>query len=421
MSIGTNTDLQSMLQQALGQIKSLDAGQSNIKSIAGYSGTDLSRSLWTIAGEAEQAINGNNEDRARASISILQGILNMISFGNHQAEAQREVKQNSDNINKNENQENKKAVELQQQIEGFAASIAANSSNIENALDKLDALGNDNNDLESIKEQILEQLKVIEENQQKLNNPETREEALEAISNAALTIDSLVELMGQTILNIQKNIEEQNSIIEQNLNEVTQTLVKSTENISQGVADIQKYIQKDAQEGTRATQISEKGATNIATGEAEVAAGEAANSNVFSAFVSGGQGVKLIIDGNKRISGGNTGVSGGIQNLRSVMTGIGKMGQDISSLSELTNSLGKIGDGVLDLAGQYQDKIQPYIASIGTYDIKAICAANENLQTQVKTWKDGQNIEQNDKQNVVSNNNDSKNDSVKQFKAAFGI
>ena len=54
------------------------------------------------------------------------------------------------------------------------------------------------------------------------------------------------------------------------------------------------------------------------------------------------------------------------------------MGQDISSLSEFTNAIGKVGEGAASLAEQYTNAVKPYIEATGTWDVDAIIEANCN-------------------------------------------
>lgn len=62
------------------------------------------------------------------------------------------------------------------------------------------------------------------------------------------------------------------------------------------------------------------------------------------------------------------------------------MGQDISSLSEFTNAIGKVGEGAASLAEQYTNAVKPYIEATGTWDVDAIIEANTELQSQVESF-----------------------------------
>ena len=257
--------------------------------------------------------------------------------------------------------------------------------------------------------EIQEQLDKIDQAKEDLKDPDKRDNALETISAAASAIDGLVA----NIQNIQSVIEEQNAIVEESVNNISGLISDSANKISEGVAELQQYIQKGTALGSESTRLTTQGGIDVPTGKAEVKAGEAINSNAISAVGSGGKGAKLIIDGNQRISAGGTRIQGGAKNLQSLTASIGKIGGDLSSLAEYTNSIGKIGEGVASLAEQYTNSIQPYIEATGTWDVDAIKEANTELQSQVKAFDGTQNT---NNQNGQEFNYDSS-----KFRKAFGL
>ena len=219
--------------------------------------------------------------------------------------------------------------------------------------------------------------------------------------------------MVANIQNVQSVIEEQNAIVEESVNNISGLISDSANKISEGITELQQYIQKGTALGSESTRLTTQGSIDVPTGKAEVKAGEAINSNAISAVGSGGKGAKLIIDGNQRISAGQTRIQGGAKNLQSLTASIGKIGGDLSSLAEYTNSIGKIGEGVASLAEQYTNSIQPYIEATGTWDVDAIKEANTELQSQVKAFDGTQNT---NNQNGQEFNYDSS-----KFRKAFGL
>ncbi len=416
------SNLQSVLNQAMAQLQGMNFGSGTFGTQgSGSSKSSYVNSIFGLVQQGQQAIEGNDEQKARATVNIIQGLLSLISLGgNHQAEANQEVNRNSQDITNTENAADKKAQEIQSKIEEITNNIASNTQNINSAIEEIEKLGGNTSKIKEIQEQILEQLDIIEQNKKDLNTPDKKEQALAAISTAAATINELVNSMGQMILDMQAEIESQNAIIDENVNSISGLITESAEKISEGATDIQAYIKKDAAAGTKATQITTQGGTDVPTGTAEVTAGEAINSNIFSATFSGGKGIKLIMDGNQRISAGQTRISGGVANLSSVMQGIGKMGNDISSLSDYANAIGKIGEGAIDLVGVYQSKLQPLIDSLGSYNMEAVVAANEALQSEVKELQNG-NLPENDKTENEGVEAAEEAPIKKQFKAAFGL
>ena len=418
MGIGTNTDLQSILNQAMSQLQ-LVSGSSDIKSGSSSSQPEYVNSIFGLIQDGQEAVEGNDEQKAKAAINIVEGLLGMISFSKNQvSKANKEVKNNEDAINKNEQAADKKAQEVHEAIEKLTNDIATNTTSIQDALKKIEKLGGDNSEIAEIQKQITAQLDVIEDAKQNLNDPEKREEALETISTASTTINTLVS----GIQNMQTTIEEQNAVVEESVNNIAGLIEESATKISEGVADIQQYIQKGSVLGAETGKITAQGSTDVPTGNAEIKIGEAMNSNIFSAVGSGGKGAQYIMDGNQRVSAGQTRIQGGAKNLKTLTASIGKMGEDLSSLTEFTNSIGKMGEGAASLAEQYTAAIQPYIEATGSWDIDAIQEANDEFQEQVKVLfktslntneaKNTQNTQDNKEKEILDTN---------KLRTAFGI
>lgn len=403
-----NTELNNVLKQ----IEQIQKGSSTSvdENKKGSSYDDIAWFNNAIAGTEEvESKDNNSEQKVNGLKNVLDGLLGAISFSKNQnAQANKEVKKNSDAIDKNEKAAEKKAQEIQASVEKMVSSISDNTASINDALAAIEKLGN-NGDFAKIQEQIQEQLDKIDQAKEDLKDPEKRDQALETISAAASVIDGLVANMQD----VQGVIAEQNAIVEANINNISELITESTNKITEGIGELQQFIQKGTVIGADSTRLTTQGGIDVPTGNAEVKAGEAINSNVFSAVGSGGQGAKLIIDGNQRISAGGTRIQGGAKNLQSLTASIGKIGGDLSSLAEYTNSIGKIGEGVATLAEQYVNTIQPYIEAAGTWDVDVINEANTELQSQVKTFDE---VQKADEQNGQEFNYDSS-----KFRKAFGL
>lgn len=394
-------NLQTIFQQAMMQLKALNLN-------ADYSaGTkeekdNFVNSIFTQAEGMVQSDDKNQEEQVK---SILDGLMSLVSIGgNAISGANQKVNKNAQTIDKNDKEAERTAQEIQAKVEGFASSIAANTDNIQNALDIIKELS-ENNGFEELTKQIEEQLQIIDEAKAKLNDPEERENAIETIQGAVGIINGLIA----NIPNIQAQIEEQNTIVEQNLNEITNNMSQSAEAITEGAVKIQGLLVKNTSAAGQATQITGEGVTNEGVGTAQVAAGEAAPF---------GTGSKLILDGNKRISAGQVEISGGAKNLSKATTSIGSQLNSLEGFSELSSAIGKIGNGAVGLAEQYMSTVQPFIAAVGTWDVDAITEANAQLQTDVASLtSDGtQQVNNTDNQNGQEEFLD-----TKKFRAAFGI
>ena len=135
MAPGYNTDLQSILNKAMSQLQSLSSGS---EASGKSSQPEYVNSIFGLVQNGQEALEGNDEQKAKATVNIIEGLLSMVSFSKNQtAQANKEVKNNADDINKNQADADKKAQEVQAQIEKITADIAANTPNIQDAISKI--------------------------------------------------------------------------------------------------------------------------------------------------------------------------------------------------------------------------------------------------------------------------------------------
>ena len=238
MAPGYNTDLQSILNKAMSQLQSLSSGS---EASGKSSQPEYVNSIFGLVQNGQEALEGNDEQKAKATVNIIEGLLSMVSFSKNQtAQANKEVKNNADDINKNEAAADKKAQEVQAVIDKIKTDIGANTTNIHNALSKIEELGSNSGEIADIQKQIKKQLDTIDGAKQDLNNPEKCGDELKDIKTAANDINLLVG----NIQNMQTTIEAQNAVVEQSVNNISDLITESATKISEGVADIQQYIQK---------------------------------------------------------------------------------------------------------------------------------------------------------------------------------
>ncbi len=381
--------------------------------------SEFVNSIFGLVQNGQTAVEGNDQQKAQAITNIVEGLLGMLNFASNQvSKANKEVKTNAGAIDENASKADKKAKEVEAKVKELVAGIGTNTSNISKAMDVIKELGDVS--LKDVQSEIQEQLDIIDQAKKDLEDPEKREEALNTIKTAAGAINGLV----QNIQNIQTSIEAQNAVVEENVDLISNQITESATAISEGVTDIQQYIQNGSALGANATQISSQGGVDVPTGNAEIKAGEAINSNAVTAIGSGGQGAKLIMDGNQRVSAGQTRIQGGAKNLQSLTQAIGKMGQDISSLTDFTNAIGKVGEGVVDLVGQYDALVTPYIEATGSWDVDTIISENALLQSQVESFEGTQTTVSTDNQEGQAQQNPQAGQftfETEKMRKAFGI
>ena len=100
MAPGYNTDLQSILNKAMSQLQSLSSGS---EASGKSSQPEYVNSIFGLVQNGQEALEGNDEQKAKATVNIIEGLLSMVSFSKNQtAQANKEVKNNADDINKNQ-------------------------------------------------------------------------------------------------------------------------------------------------------------------------------------------------------------------------------------------------------------------------------------------------------------------------------
>ena len=408
-----SSDIQAKLNQAMSQLQSFGLNTKSGKCSSGEN-SEFVNSIFGLVQNGQTAIEGNDQQKAQAITNIVEGLLEILNFASNQvSKANKEVKTNSDAIDKNAASADEKAKEVETIVKELVAGICTNTSNISKAMDVIKELGDVS--LKDVQSEIQEQLDRIDQAKKDLEAPGKREEALNTIKTAAGAINGLV----QNIQNIQTSIEAKNAVVEENVDLISKQIAESATAISEGVADIQKYIQNGTALGANASQISTQGGIDVPTGNAEITAGEA-----ITAIGSGGQGVKLIMDGKQRVSAGQTRIQGGAKNLQSLTQSIGNMRRDISSLADFTNAIGKVGEEVVDLVGQYNALTTPYIEATGSWDVDTIISENALLQSQVESFEGSQTTVNTDNQEGQAQQNPQAGlftFETKKMRDAFGI
>ena len=402
MSTGFNTDLQSILNKAMGQLESIGGSNGSVRASSGNS--NFVNSVWGLAQEGQAAIEGNDQQRAQAITNIVNNLLGMLtSLGtNENSKATKEVKQNSNNITEVDRKADKAAQTTQQQIEEIVANIANNTSDINNALTTIQKLGGDNGQVAEAQAQLEEQLQIIEEKKQILNDgvssPEAKEEALQALLVAASVINGLVE----TISGIQQELEAQNAVVENATDNVSGLIEDSASVITNGAQTLQSFIK----EGTSQTVVN---TTSAATGSANEIVGAKATamgstSSVIPVFGSTA-GSKLIQIGADQTSAGGTRIKGSAANLSTLTKAIGEMGSNLSNLSNFTNSVGEVGNNVVALVGQYGETLNPIITATGSW--AAVAEVNAQFEQAIADYQSQSGLQVETPWNMEQSNNDS--------------
>ena len=376
----SGTDVQSILNNALSQLKSIESSGSATGGSS--SNTQFINSIYSLVGDAETLSEGGNQQTASAVGGIVKNVISAIlSLGTGERnKANQEVKTNTKNANTLGQNAETTFQNTNQQVTEIMNSITENTSSLESAMEQIQALGGDQGVIAEAQEQLEEQLTIIEEQKNILNSsdstPQEKEAALNSINNASAVIAGLVESIGT----YQAEIEAQNAAVETATTNVSGLIEQSVSTIADGAAKLQAYMQQGAGQITTNTTSSVTGTGNTVTGQSATAAGNAASSNVFTASIA----PKLLRIGADQSGAGTIRLGGAVSNLSALTKAIGEMGSDLTEMANFVNSVGGIGENFLNLVGQYGETLEPVIVAVGSWD--AVADANEQLQTAITDY-----------------------------------
>ena len=374
------TQIQSTLNQAMSQLGSVNGGAG--ASVSGNN--NYVNSVWGLVQEGQTAANGNDQQKAQAITNIVQNLMGMLmSLGtNENSKATKEVKQNEKNVNDLDKKADEASQNTQSKINEILASIADNTTSISKAMDAIKKLGGDNGQIAKAQEKLNEQLKVIETNQEILNDsdssPDAKKAALEALVGAATAINDLLA----SIVEVQKQIEVQNGIVETSSNNVAGLIEESAAQISNGIQTLQGYVQEGGVQTVVNTTSSVTGTANETVGAEATAMGSAANSNIFT---GASIGQKLIRIGSDQTAAGATRIQGSVKNLSALTKSIGEMGSDLNKIASFTNLIGEAGNSFTALVGQYGAQLEPVITATGSWT--AVAEANAQFEEAIVEYQ----------------------------------
>lgn len=418
MSTGFNTDIQAMLNKAMGQLNSL-----NISSTGSgkSSSSNYVNSIFGLAQEGQNAINGNDSQKAQAITNIINNLLGMISSlgTNENSKATKEVNKNTKNSDKLENDAKESADKTKSEIENIISEIATNSTDISKALEKIKELGGNEEDVNEAQKALDEQIEIIETNLSIINDgvssPEAKDNALKLLKEASNKISEITSQMTFLQEDTQEALQEQNNIVENAANNISSLVEKSVTTITNGTADLQSYIQKAGQETTTNTTSATTGTANEITGAKATAMGSTASFIPF-ANVSASKFLQIGAD---QTAAGGVRIAGATKNIATLTKAIGMIGSDMSGILGSTEKIQGVGTGASDLVGQYETKINSIITATGSWT-QVVDANNELIQA-IDSYEGEYKTDFNNIYSQKEQKNGTIEFDIQKFKKAFGV
>ena len=387
----SNTNYAQIVSEAQNKIKELlnleglvEAGseKGGKSGKSGYNRPDIGGLLNGTANNVMTLVQGNDQQKAGAIQEIVSDLMDMFSnlgVGANSA-ARKEVKNNDKKIEENKKSAEETSNKVSAKVQEILDSCEGNSAKIAEALESIKELGGDKGQIAELEKQLEDYVKVIEDNQKKLADqnasPEDKKTALIEILNASKLISELVE----QVEDFKTLIEEQNSVVKENTEKLTESMTEGSTVISDGVKSITQNLTEAGVLTQYQAKMSIKAAKNIGTGAAQETTGQA----MTSFWATAAQGAKFILSGNDKLSAGATLMQGSVQGLSKLTGSIGEMGQYLTYFTEFGNGLGSFAQGAFELVGQYDSTVNPTIASIGTWE--QVAEGSKELNSAVQQY-----------------------------------
>lgn len=362
--------------------------------------------IFSSVGDFDSIANGNEQQKTSGIQNLLNKALSLIeqiSIGNN------ETKKAKLEVNNN----NKKAQELDKQVEQTKSELEAEINNITAELDgHIELIEKAKTNVEASSEELqakLEALKTIQEQiqtKQAALKQSTKPEEQNQLLGEIKALASLIPALTANLSNIQQTLTEESESVANAYTEV-ETLKGNTVELQTNTEDkISSLVSFAANNIKNNIKTAATGtAQNIPTGAAATAAAEAASIN----FITSASAAKLFKVGNDQTGAGTIRISGAATTLQTLQQGIGNINNASNILASFNNAIGSSLGNFDEIIGSWNDTIEPIITSIGSIDCQAIEDGSKELSSAVDT--DLAALETASKnENSNSNNTEIKND-----------
>ena len=364
----------------------------------GYTGS-TSASYDDIAwfSQAIQKSGGNSKDKQNNTGATIQAVMNFVQkIINAKMAAEEETSESNEKIEKGENNGKEVQETTEKQINDIIASVDDNVNSINEALAAIEKLGGKDSDgLEGLKEKLEEQKELIKAAIETLKNSNDEKE----ISSALETISTCQGIISDLVSRV--------TVITDEINKQTETVADLTTTIesqqsdaekllSEGLKSIEGIVVETSKEGTTNVSYIAKGGEEVTEGMEMQAAAAATTVGSFGigAGVAAGTEKKAI----DLIEAGEIHISEGANNLTSLGSALGKLGDSMKDVSAYSTTIGSALNTAQEVIGSYSNKANGLITATGSWS--TIEAANEELDMAVKDYK-GENKEKEVKKDTL--------------------
>lgn len=370
-----NSEFNTYLNQAqslLGQLGSLGGVSGNASSYV--------NSIFNGINSVEQIASDDDSQKAAGIQNLINSVMSVIDklISNEAQAAKRDVKNNSKRAAEIEKEQKAAEAELKNQISEISNEVKGQSDIVVSASNLLKKTSEE---LQAKQVQINEIIKQIQEKQEELASAKTAKERASLLNEIQGLSNSIVKITS-AMADIQATVEDESSKVEAAVTQIETAKGNAVEIQQDGQMKITEIAQDGAAEIQNNVQSNATGVSNEVTGASAQAAAEAASSNYLTASTA----PKLYRVANDQNTAGSTRIGGAVQNLRTVMQGIGGLSNNTEILAHFETSIGSKLNEFSGYVGAWNSALEPVITSIGSFVGEAgVQATNEVLQKAVKT------------------------------------
>ena len=267
--------------------------------------------------------------------------------------------------------------ELEKNINEQSYFIEDQSSLVKESIGELDKA---NKKIQEKQEEINKIIQQITELQAQLAG-KTPEEQVQILGKIQVLSGKLATTAA-TISEVQETVEAASTQVENAVTNIEAAKGHIVEIQENGQMVIQEQMQKGIEELQKGFQRQVQGNVNEATGVAAEKAAQATATGTFG--IGAGAAAKMYRVSFDQNMAGSTRKTSSAQNLQTVLTGIGKLGENFVLLRQFDTAIGGAMEDFNGYVGDWNTALEPVITSIGSFTgEEGIIATNEQLQEAV--------------------------------------
>lgn len=377
MSTVNNSEFNTYLSQAKDIFRQIETSGGS----SGNSGSTSDIGLFLNGSMAvNQIANGNDQEKAQGIQNLINSVMSILDklMSNEAQAAKKDVKNNSKRAAEIEEEQKAAEAELKNQISDISKEVDGQSAIVKEASG---VLTETSKNLQAKQDEIKALIQQIQDKQKELVEAEEPDKKAQLL-NDIQGLSEKIGLVTSAIADIQATVADASSKVEAAVTEIETAKGNAVEIQQDGQMKITEIAQDGAAEIQNNVQSNAAGVSNEVTGASAQAAAEAASSNYATASTA----PKLYRVANDQNSAGSTRIAGSVQNLRTVMQGIGGLNNNTEILAHFETSIGRKLNEFSGSVETWNSIAEPVITSIGSLVGEAgVQATNEELQEAVKT------------------------------------